>query len=52
MVTPLFDLGIAHVRIIPDYGPSRVWAWSIRFRDLPQRVFHIVRRTGALREWK
>jgi hypothetical protein len=52
MTLPLFDFGIVHVRRVPDRGVLRMWSWSILLHDCPGRIFHIVRRSGALREWK
>lgn len=48
----MFDFGISRVRYIPDHGVLQRWSWSILFRNMPGRIFHIVRRTGNLKEWK
>lgn len=47
----LFDFGIARVVFHrPGTMPGNIWTWGICFRD--GRIFHITRRSGALREWK
>jgi hypothetical protein len=30
---------------------QQMWSWTIVFRDAPDVIWHIVRRTGNLKRW-
>ena len=50
---PLFDFGFKVVRPVPQYYrvAAAMWSWTIIFRDKPNVIYHIVRRTGNLKRW-
>jgi hypothetical protein len=53
-MTPLFDFGLLVARPIDRFRyrvPGAIWSWTIIFRDAPEVIWHIVRRTGNLKRW-